>query len=239
MPKNTFTAISTSTTQLALNLSTRPNATFANFVEPDGGRAVRILQDFLHDPEEMVVFISGEKASGKSHLLMAALAEAGAGKGVYLSCKELVSGSTSVLNGLESMALICLDDIDCATGSEVWQLALFHLFNRCQHKHCKWIVAGNQTPSNLSISLADLRTRLGWGITLRLPALVEEQRLLVLENQARHFGLSLSTDVKYYIIKRAPRDLGSLTELLYQLEQAAMQEKRSLSIPFIKAQLGW
>ena len=232
-------ATSSYSRQLALSLSSRPVAGFTNFVEPEGGQVIRIIRDFLLAPDDMVLFISGDYASGKSHLLLAAAAEADEGSSFYLPLKELVSESPQILQALESKALICLDDIDSVAASEAWQIALFHLFNRCHQKRSKWLVAGAQTPLNLNIALADLRTRLGWGVTIRLPRLAEEKRLVVLDAQAKHFGLSLSNEVKHYIIRRAPRDLNSLTELLYQLEQASLQEKRPLSIPFVKAQLGW
>ena len=225
--------------QLALSLSSRPLANFSNFVEPDTGRVVSMVRDFLLKPEEMVLYVTGEYASGKTHLLLAAAAEAGEGNSAYLPLKELVSGSPQILQALESKDIVCVDDIDSIMNSEAWQLGLFHLFNRCQQTRSKWLVTGKPTPVNLNIDLEDLRTRLGWGVTIRLPRLADEQRLVVLDTQAKHFGLSLSREVKHFIINRAPRDLSSLTELLYLLEQASLREKRALSIPFIKAQLGW
>ena len=46
-------------------------------------------------------------------------------------------------------------------------------------------------------------------------------------------------EVATYIVNRAPRRLGALLQLLDQLDAASLAEKRSLSIPFVKQQLGW
>lgn len=230
--------------QLPLGISSLPKPTFADFVEGNdqqvnSGHVIRLLREFLSDPDETVIYLSGDRAFGKTHLLMAVVAEKKGGQAQYLPLQELVAKPPEILEGLEKTPVICLDDIDAIAANERWEQALFHLFNRCQTNQSKWVVAGRQTPLNLPIELADLRSRLAWGITVKLPRLADEQRLRVVDQQAQHFGLKLSNEVKQFIIKRAPRDLSSLTELLYRLEQASLQEQKPISIRFIKNQMGW
>ncbi len=225
--------------QLALRLTGQPEKSLENFVEPGNSHLVLAIRKFLDHANELLLYLAGPKATGKTHLLLAAAQNAGDGHGQYLTMDELVQHPPEVLDGMENHQLLCIDNIELVRGHTDWQVALFHLFNRCQATKCKWLVAAHQVPSAISFGLPDLQSRLGWGVVLRLPELSEELRLRVLKQQADHFGLELREEVQRYLIKRSPRDLSSLTELLYQLERRSLAEKRGITIPFIKACFGW
>ena len=51
--------------------------------------------------------------------------------------------------------------------------------------------------------------------------------------------MELSDDVARYLINRAARDLSELMACLDTLESASLEEKRKLSIPFVKQVFGW
>ncbi len=225
--------------QLALNLTSRPAAAFDNFVEPEGSKIVVTLTSFLDEHQETILFIAGDTSTGKSHLLLAASQLFEGGEAFYLPFSELIHMGPGVLEGLEQCRLLCLDDLDLIAGDPAWEEALFHLFNRCQQHQCQWIVSAVNTPGHMELKLPDLKSRMSWGLLIRLPALDEALRLQVLEQQARHFGFSLSDEVKQFIIRRAPRDLGTLTKLLYQIDRASLAEKRAITVPFVKSITGW
>ena len=35
-----------------------------------------------------------------------------------------------VLDGMEQLALVCIDNIECIAGDEEWEMAIFNLYNR-------------------------------------------------------------------------------------------------------------
>ncbi|RML27489.1 Regulatory inactivation of DnaA Hda protein, partial [Pseudomonas syringae pv. maculicola] len=45
--------------------------------------------------------------------------------------------------------------------------------------------------------------------------------------------------VGHFILTRGTRSMSALFELLERLDQASLQEKRKLTIPFLKETLGW
>ena len=61
----------------------------------------------------------------------------------------------------------------------------------------------------------------------------------MLRFRAGRRGLSMSAEVAFYIVTRAPRSLEHLLELLDTLDKASLAEQRALSIPFVKQALGW
>ena len=226
--------------QLALRLTkSRPLSRLEDYIEADGHHVVEQIRHFLQSTDEVAFYVSGCLASGKTHLLLGATQTFPEGKAVYLNLSEMTETPTAILDGVEEMSLVCLDNIEAMVGNTLWQRALFHLFNRCHTTGCKMMVSGLESPNNTDLELPDLKSRLSWGIVLRLPTLNEIQRIEVLDMQAHYFGIKLTDEVKLYILKRAPRDLNSLTDLLYQLEQASLQQKRAITIPFIKSIMSW
>ena len=83
----------------------------------------------------------------------------------------------------------------------------------------------------------DLRTRLGWGHVFALQALDDTQRREVLRDNAQARGIALSDEVMDFMLTRFSRDLGSLMQLLDQLDGYALANKRAITIPLVKSML--
>lgn len=217
--------------QLTLGIRLRDDATFDNYYADDNEQVVYNLQN-QQDP---YIFLFGEAGTGKTHLLQAAC-HAGGKKGlpvVYLPLAEqdLVP---AMLDGLENMALIALDDIHRVVGDDVWELALFNLYNRVRERGGFMLVSSSIPLASLNIKLADLRSRFSWGPVFQLTALSDKGKQYALQQRAKNRGLELSDDAVKYLLKRSSRDMNSLFLLFEKLDKASMIEKRKLTIPFIK-----
>ena len=226
--------------QLPLGLALRTSARFENFHAGDNTEAVAGLQSAATGAGESLVYLAGRVGMGKTHLLQAACYLAG-GRGLaaaYLPLGELVSLSPGLLEGLESMALICLDDIDAIAGHAEWETAVFNLFNAARAAGSTLLVAGLDTPADCGIHLADLVSRLGWGVTYTLKPLNEPQLQAALTLRAQGRGLELPEETAQFLLKRIPRDLPSVFDLFDRLDEASMIEQRRLTIPFVKSVLG-
>ena len=140
---------------------------------------------------------------------------------------------------MEGMGLVCLDDLHAVLGKEDWELALFHFFNRARQAGCRLLLSAVAAPRVLELDLPDLRSRLSWGVVFQLPVAGDETKQALLRFRAARRGLQMPPEVANYIVNRAPRSLGTLLQLLDQLDAASLAEQRSLSIPFVKQQLGW
>ena len=137
-----------------------------------------------------------------------------------------------MLHGLESLDLICIDDIHHLPESG--ELPLFGLYNQLREYGGRLVLSADRAPVSLTVKLADLRSRLGWGPVFNLPRLSDEQVLAAFTSRARLMGLELQDEVVEFLFSRRQRDLGSLIESLDTLLDAAMVSKRRVTIPFIK-----
>ncbi len=227
--------------QLTLNVQLRDDATLGNFLCPESAKALfKALEDQPGPRGEPIIYLYGPEDTGKSHLLQGACHMAGSIPALYLPLSELSHYSPDeVLLGVESMGLVCLDDIHAVMGNDQWEQALFHFFNRAREQSCRLLVSANSSPRTLQLKLADLQSRLSWGLVFQLEALNDDDRKSILRFRALRRGLEMSAEVASYIADRGPRTLTLLLELLETLDKASLVEKRALSIPFVKQALGW
>jgi DnaA family protein len=226
--------------QLPLGLSLRDSARFVSYFAGDNGEAVAALQSVADGSGESLLYLAGQRGMGKTHLLQAACHQAGK-KGLttaYLPLQELSTLSPEMLDGLEQMALVCLDDVDVVAGNAEWEAAVFNLFNRVRAAGNAMLIAGTEKPAQCGFDLPDLVSRLGWGLTYTLRPLDEAQLSAALVCRAQGRGLELPDETVQFLLKRMPRDLTSVFNLLDRLDEASMIEQRRLTIPFVKSVLG-
>jgi len=226
--------------QLSLAIHLRDDATLDNYLAlPQVQPLLNALQTQLEPAGEPVIYLYGSAGSGKSHLLQASCHVA-ATETLYLPLAELRQyPAQDVLQGVERLDRVCIDDIHAVLGDANWELALFNLYNSARQQGCRLVVSGAAAPRALQINLADLRSRLSWGIVYQLAQGDDADKAAILQFRAARRGLTLSPGVASYIVSRAPRGMVQLLEVLDLLDKASLARQRALSIPFVKEALGW
>ena len=219
--------------QIALDIGLTTGPTLASFCAGPNEAAVRHLQLWAGSPTRSPVptYLWGASGSGKTHLLKAvreALREQGASAGWL----DPTVAEPPEFN--DAWGLVLLDDVHLYTA--VQQHAAFNWFVNAQTHQRGVLAAGDLPPAGLKLR-EDLRTRLGWGHVFQLQALTEPERRAVLRQAADARGVFLGDDVMDFMLTRFSRDLGSLMQLLEQLDGYALQTKRAITIPLIKSML--
>ena len=222
----------TASSQLPLEIGLRDSATFASFYAGENATAVGVLQA----GSEPFIFLAGKHGTGKSHLLQALCHEIHqqARSSAYLPLGQHAELAPAMCEGLEALPLICLDDIDAIAGQDEWEAALFHLYNRVRDAGGRLLATARQVPAEIGFVLPDLASRLAWGPVFQLKALSDIHKLAALQHRADVRGLALSDEVGEYLLRRSPRDMGSLFELLEKLDRESLVAQRRLTIPFVR-----
>ncbi|TAN50667.1 MAG: DnaA regulatory inactivator Hda [Methylococcaceae bacterium] len=225
--------------QVPLPFHLDPEQSFAAYVAGSNSTVLAALQATATGSGDALVYLWGESGLGKSHLLNACCqaAQAAGRRSACLPLRELCAHGPALLDGMESMDLLCLDDVQAIAGNRDWELALFHLYNRLRDNGKYLIVTADTVPPSLRIELADLRSRLAWGLTLRLHPLTDEDKLAALTQRARQLGMRISPKVGNYLLAHCQRDWPSLCRLLAGLDQATLAAQRRLTVPFLKQYL--
>jgi DnaA family protein len=222
--------------QLSLNLELADNATWQQYYPGPNNQAFLAVQQLARGEGENFIYLHGLPGTGKTHLLQAACQEARQQhlSAIYLSLKDVQQYSETLLDNLESLALVCIDDLQGIAGQYAWEEKIFNLFNAIWSNGGRLLLAANAVPNELGLVLPDLLSRLNWALRFRLQTLSEEEVLVVLKTQAEQRGLILSDEVGQFLLRRAQRDLGGLLPLFQVLDQASLIEQRRLTVPFVK-----
>jgi len=225
--------------QLPLGLELRNPTRLHDFVAGDNQALMQSLRKQLSEDGETQIYIHAPSGTGRTHLLLGqcnAAREAGWSP-VYLAAGEIESLSPQLLEGMEQYPLLAIDDIDQLAGRKDWEQALFALFNRARERGCRLLFSATNAPAKAGFELADLSSRLAWGITFRLRPLADSQRQRLLIALSERRGLEMPIDVARYLLQRYSRDIPRLVALVERLDRDSLAEKRRLTIPFVRSRL--
>ena len=223
--------------QYSLDITLRQFATFETFVNPDDNELVSILKELAKAGKEpRQYFLWGAAQTGKSHLLQAICNQLSATsqKAVYLAFKDYKNLDLSVLNGLHQLDVICIDDIDQVLGKAEWDQALFHLINELRTSNKSLVMTATHNPGNANISLPDLASRLVWGPVYKLNILADTQKQAAIQLHAKARGFEVSSEVCSFLLRRYPRQLKKLIQLLEYLDEQSLIQQRKVTVPFVK-----
>ena len=215
--------------QLSLGVRLRADAVFASFWP---GLNVEIIAA-LQAPGTAPLWLWGAHGSGKTHLLQAVCAAAGE-TAAYFPLDRSLTLPPEALAGFEHTPVLCVDDADAVAGDMAWERALFRLFNEAAELRTRLIFAAAAPPRQGDWSLEDWRSRAAACVVYQVRELDDDGRLEALRLRAAQRGLQLPHETSEYLLKRMPRDLRSLFEILDHLDEASLAAQRRLTIPFIR-----
>jgi len=222
--------------QLALGVRLRGEAVFDSYWPGINSEVVSALRM----PGTSPLWLWGSPGTGKTHLLQAVCAAAGASDmatsmpAAYFPLERALGLPPDALAGFENSRVLCVDDVDAVAGDLPWERALFRLFNDAAELRTRLIFAASAPPLKPNWVLEDWRSRAAACVVYHLRELDDEGRIEALRLRAAQRGLQLPYETSEYLLKRTPRDLRSLFDLLDELDEASLVAQRRLTIPFIR-----
>jgi DnaA-homolog protein len=224
-------------TQLILPIQPPDACCFENFYIGQNAILLNSLQQFALKRGEPYIYIWGNSGAGCTHLLQACChaAQQQGFSVAYLPLNILKKNKCSeILRGLESVDMVCIDELDSIMDDSSWQESLFHFYNRLQEQSRFLLIAAKHSPQQLNFSLPDLISRLSSGVLFQVRELNDTERLIALQQRAYLRGLEFSEEVGQFLLHRLPRDSRALFSALEQLDKASLSLKRKLTIPLVK-----
>ena len=192
--------------QLPLPISAAAQPSLDNYIAGANAEALdRVRALAAGRLKEAIVYLWGERGSGRSHLLRAA---AGA-----------------------NPAMVIADDVEALDAAA--QQALFIAINAARDGAPAVLAAGTSPPAQLALR-EDLRTRLAWGLVYQLKPLTDVDKALYLRGEGSRRGLTLSDEVVWYLLNHLPRDLASLHAVLDRLDRHALARQRPVTLPLVR-----
>ena len=217
--------------QLALNLPTRTAQGRMDFlVAPCNAQAVALVDAFPDWPAPTQCFY-GVAGCGKSHLVAVLSQQYKVIPLVVADLTDTSQAVTAYLNGTLTADIVVLDGLH--NLAQINEEVLFHILNRAQHGGAPLLLLAQKTPAHIAVQLPDLASRLRAieAIAMRPPddfLVAGLLRKLFIDRQLR-----VDPRVIDYMVMRTPRDFASIGRIVEGLDKLALQEKRSITVPFV------
>jgi len=218
--------------QLGLPISLDSKMLLDNFL--GNNQLLDFIAKLYLDKTSAKIYVYGAPGLGKTHLLQGAALKALSDQqsAMYIDCHN--SLPEHVLESIEQLNWISIDNIDAINANQ--QNLFFDLYNRAKQAKVSMIISGPDLPSELGV-MKDLKTRLGLATIFQLQPLDDELTMSVLNNQMVDRNLSIDSKVYEYLFKYYSRDVKVLLTAMDDLDKASLQEKQSISIPFVRKTL--
>jgi DnaA family protein len=225
--------------QLPLALRWPPRQRVDRFVAGPNATAVDLVRAAARADGSAWLYLAGASGSGRTHLLIAACAEANArGRSAqYLALSRLREPGSEAIRAFGGSALLAIDDVDAIAGDPSAEHALFDLYNRCRAERATLLFAASAPPARIGIGLPDLLSRLSACAQIALRPLDEIARRALLRERAQARGIELDDAALDWLFARAKRDLATLLDLLERIDVASLAAQRRVTVPFLRGLL--
>ena len=221
--------------QLVLDLKLKSDATFDNFIVGQNEVAVNVLKAFAEGKGDPYCFVWSHPGDGLSHLLQAVCHRSI--ENMYLPLAELKIFGPEFLDGIDSVPIVCIDDIHLIAGDAAWEEALFHTFNRIHEQGHRLIFGAHHIAAECGFQLKDLLSRITWGASYPILALSDDDKMQLLQLTAKRRGFDLPVEVARYLLAHYPRDMRTQLAILEKLDIVSLQAKHRITLPFVKSKL--
>ncbi|MCW8836022.1 MAG: DnaA/Hda family protein [Rhodospirillales bacterium] len=216
--------------QLALQFGMRPSLDGEDFlVAPNNSEAVAWLDRWPDGWPGPALAVVGPPGSGKTHLAHVFAARADA-----RIIDPALLPSIDPVSLFEEHAACVIEDVDVALTDGADQTMLFHIFNAAKEAGGHILFTARTAPMRWTVSLADLRSRLGTVpvVIIDPPDDAVMQALLVKQFADRQ--LKVDPDVVSYMLSRMERSFEAVRKMVADLDAAALAERRNITIPLVR-----
>tara|TARA_B100000767_G_scaffold252693_1_gene256668 strand:+ start:162 stop:824 length:663 start_codon:yes stop_codon:yes gene_type:complete len=178
--------------------------------------------------EKNFLNISGEKFSGKTHLINIFLKKF---NGIKLNSKLL---KNSDLKEIKIHENIVLEDID----NNVDEKLIYSLFNIVDLDN-KFIIVTSLVPIvNIDFSLNDLKSRTKNFLLQNIENPDDELMFALILKNLSDRQIFIDKKLINYIVKRIDRSYGKIFDFIYKIDEISLKRKKPIDFKIIKESLG-
>ena len=178
--------------------------------------------------EKNFLNISGEKFSGKSHLINIFLKKF---NGIKLEASLL---NNDYLGEIKLHQNIVLENLN----KEIKEDLFFTLCNIIEQDNKYLIVTSNQPIVDVDFNLIDLKSRSKNFLLQNIEKPDDELIFALILKNLSDRQISLDKKLIHYIIKRIDRSYGKIIDFIYKIDEVSLKKKRSIDFKIIKEVLG-
>ena len=182
------------------------------------------------------IFLYGLEKTGKTYLLQSLCNHySSEGKtSSFIPLKEVRDLGSQITESLESLDLICIDDVDLIVGDNSWEMAIFNLINNSLLTNCRLVFCSSFNPSNIDFVLKDLMSRIKKINHIEIFPVNTNNLPKAIKYIANSRSINLGEREIDYLIRYSERSISNLINIIEKLDDLSMELKRKITVPLIK-----
>ena len=178
--------------------------------------------------EKNFLNISGEKFSGKSHLINIFIKKF---KGIKLNANSLTNKDLKVIKIHENIILENLDE-------NIDEKLIYSLLNIVDVDN-KYIIVTSEIPIvDINFSLIDLKSRTKNFLLQKIEKPDDELMFALILKNLSDRQISINKKLIDYIVKRIDRSYGKISDFIYKIDELSLKRKKPIDFKIIKEILG-
>jgi chromosomal replication initiator protein len=132
----------------------------------------------------------------------------------------------------DEIDVLLMDDIQFIAGKDRTQDEFFHTFNSLYNKNKQIVLASDKYPQEIPDLEERLRSRFQWGLIADIQPPEFETRLAIVKKKAEQEGISLPSDVEFFLAKSIKSNVRELEGSLINLAAHASLDGRKIDLEF-------
>ena len=178
--------------------------------------------------EKNFLNISGEKFSGKSHLINIFIKKF---RGIKLNANSLTNEDLKVIKIHENINLENLDE-------NIDEKLIYSLLNIVDVDN-KYIIVTSEIPIvDINFSLIDLKSRTKNFLLQKIEKPDDELMFALILKNLSDRQISINKNLIDYIVKRIDRSYGKISDFIYKVDELSLKRKKPIDFKIIKEILG-
>ena len=183
--------------------------------------AFRLVNQWPHWPSR-VIFLSGPRGCGKTHLAHIWCMKSGA------KIHDLAQFAVGSIDRMAMERALVLENAHCLFN----EAALCHLLNLARERGLWLLMTSRLALSGLDVSLGDLRSRLRAATPVAVDLPDDDLLRRVMTKQFGDRQMTIDEDVMRFLLIRMERSFSFAMDLIAALDRATLARKRRLTRPF-------
>ena len=216
--------------QLPINFSFYEIKSFFNYIPGNNIFIIETLRRVANENSHNLIFLVGATSSGKTHLCSSTYEESKKNK-LYYTVENI-----GMLNreNIEYLELLIVDDFDIIINNYNLEEKLFYIINDLMIRKKNIFLTSSVPISEIKFKLKDLKTRVCSDQILEIKELDDSEKIDLLHKIAKNRGWTLPDKVSKFILNHFDRDLYFLCNVIKNIDERSLSEKKNITIPFIK-----
>jgi chromosomal replication initiation ATPase DnaA len=214
--------------QLIINFDYEQNFKDDDFYVSSSNKHIFSLLNQWPKWEKNFLNISGEKFSGKSHLINIFIKKF---KGIKLNANSLTNEDLKIIKIHENIVLENLDE-------NIDEKLIYSLLNIVDVDN-KYIIITSEIPIvDINFSLIDLKSRTKNFLLQKIEKPDDELMFALILKNLSDRQISINKKLIDFIVKRIDRSYDKISDFIYKIDELSLKKKKPIDFKIIKEILG-